>query len=100
MILSLLVILSEVTFAQKAILRDYKIRGAVIDNKGIPVPFANVLLYNSPDSVTTKGTTSDEDGNFEIPATPGNYYLKISFLSYHTKTISDIKIINSGIVLG
>jgi hypothetical protein len=99
MILSLLVILGEVTLAQKAILREYKIRGVVVDSKGVPVPFANVLLYNSLDSVTTKGTTSDEDGNFEISVTTGNYYLKISFLSYITKTISDIKIINSGRIL-
>jgi outer membrane receptor protein involved in Fe transport len=99
MILSLLAIYCGLAIGQKTTLREYKIRGVVIDIKGVPVPFANVLLYNSPDSVTTKGTTSDEDGNFEISATPGNYHLKISFLSYQTKTISNIKVINSGIVL-
>jgi outer membrane receptor protein involved in Fe transport len=98
-ILSVLVFCSGMTIAQKATLREYKISGVVKDIKNIPVPFANVLIYSSTDSVTTKGTTSDEEGRFEITATPGSYYLKISFLSYETKMISDLKIINSGIVL-
>ena len=98
-ILSLLVFCSGLAFGQKTTPRDYTIREVVIDSKKIPVPFANVLLYNSPDSVTTNGTTTDEEGNFEIQATPGTYDLKISFLSYQTKMITGIKIINSGKVL-
>ena len=99
MILSLLVACSGLTIAQKAHINEYKITGVVIDSKNVPVPFANVLLYNSQDSVSTKGTTTDDEGKFEIPSISGSYYLKISFLSYLTRTISDIKIINSGIVL-
>jgi outer membrane receptor protein involved in Fe transport len=100
MILSLLVVYCGLTIAQKAPINEYKIKGVVIDSKNIPVPFANVLLYNNTDSVSFKGTTTDDEGKFEIPANPGNYYLKISFLSYRTQTISNIKIINTGIVLG
>lgn len=99
MILSLLVTICSLTPGQTTTLREYKIKGVVIDSKNVPVPYANVLLYAGSDSVTTKGTTSDAEGRFETSATPGSYYLKISFLSYQTKTISDIKIINSGIVL-
>jgi outer membrane receptor protein involved in Fe transport len=98
-ILSLLVLCSGLTIGQKSTLREYKIKGVVIDSKNVPVPYANVLLYNSSDSVTTNGTTTDEGGKFEIAVTPGSYYLKVSFLSYQTKTISDIKIINNGKVL-
>ncbi|HZY24440.1 MAG TPA: outer membrane beta-barrel family protein [Bacteroidales bacterium] len=98
-VLSLLFVLGVLAIAQKIPTREYQIKGLVIDSKGFSVPFANVLLYNIPDSVTTKGTTTDGEGRFEITATQGNYYVKISFLSYLTKIISDIKIINSGIVL-
>jgi outer membrane receptor protein involved in Fe transport len=99
MILSLLLVCSWLTFAQKVTLREYKIEGVVADNKNVPVPFANVVLYNSKDSTGTKGTTTNEEGKFEIPADPGNYYLKISFLSYQTKTTANIRIVNSGIIL-
>jgi outer membrane receptor protein involved in Fe transport len=99
MILSLLVACSGLTIAQKVHINEYKIKGVVIDSKNVPVPFANVLLYNSQDSISAKGTTTDDEGKFEIPSIPGSYYLKISFLSYITKTISDVKLISSGIVL-
>jgi outer membrane receptor protein involved in Fe transport len=99
MILSLLFVCSCLTFAQKAAPREYKIEGTVSDSKNVPVPFANVVLYNSQDSTGTKGTTTDEEGRFEIQVDPGNYYLKISFLSYQTKTTANIRILNSGIVL-
>jgi outer membrane receptor protein involved in Fe transport len=100
MILSLFIVFCVVTIAQKAPINEYKIKGVVIDNKNVPVPFANILLYNSPDSVSVRGTTSDEEGKFEILAKSGSYYLKISFLSYRTQTIPNVKITNNGIVLG
>ena len=71
--------LTSSAFAQNAILR-----GNVIDkNSGDPIPFANVYLEG-----TTKGTTSDIDGFFnlsEIDA--GAYKLTATFLGYDTVSV-------------
>jgi outer membrane receptor protein involved in Fe transport len=99
MILGLLFSYCGLTIAQKAPVNKYEIKGIIIDNKNVPVPFANVLLYNSQDSTSADGTTTDEEGMFAIPARAGIYYLKISFLSYQTKTIPDIKVSNNGLLL-
>ena len=56
-----------------------------------PLAFANVLIKN-----TTKGTTSDFDGLYEITAvTPGEYTLVFSFLGYETLEIPNV-VVESG----
>ncbi len=51
-----------------------------------PLAFANILIKN-----TTKGTTSDFDGLFELPdVEPGTYTLVFSFLGYETLEIPDV----------
>ena len=40
------------------------IRGKLIDEKGNPFPYANVVLLSLPDSAFISGTTSNEDGIF------------------------------------
>ena len=51
-----------------------------------PLTFANVLIKG-----TTKGTTSDFDGLYEIPdVDPGSYTLVFSFLGYETLEIPDV----------
>ncbi|UNZ00109.1 TonB-dependent receptor [Zhouia spongiae] len=53
-----------------------------------PLPFANVQV-----NATTKGTTTDMDGLFEIGGlTPGTYSITISFVGYETITIPNVKI--------
>ena len=56
-----------------------------------PLAFANVLIKN-----TTKGTTSDFDGLYEITGvTPGEYTLVFSFLGYETLEIPNV-VVESG----
>lgn len=71
---------SQVTTAQSGIsgtLNDGEINDVL--------PFANILIKG-----TTKGTTSDFDGKFEIEIEPGIYTLLFSFVGYETKEITDI----------
>ncbi|TDT41821.1 TonB-dependent receptor [Maribacter spongiicola] len=54
-----------------------------------PLPFANVLLKG-----TTKGTTSDFDGLYEISGIePGTYTVTFSYLGYETVEIPNVEII-------
>ncbi|RCS25956.1 TonB-dependent receptor [Polaribacter sp. WD7] len=57
--------------------------GKVTDNLDV-IPFANVVLKQQNTIVT--GTTTSDDGLFELKITPGNYTLEISFLGYKTYT--------------
>ena len=58
-----------------------QIRGTVNDEKGNPIPFANVFIEN-----TYKGTTSNEQGKYEINLTiKGKYTFVFQYLGYKTQ---------------
>lgn len=77
-----------------------QISGIVINANNEAIPFANVVLYHLSDSSLIKGTTSDIDGKFMLKARAGEYYLKISFLSYETKIISPLQVADKVKALG
>lgn len=59
------------------------IQGKVHDSQAKEMSFANVLLWNKPDSAMVKGVVSDESGNYiflEIPK--GEYYVEVHILGY------------------
>jgi outer membrane receptor protein involved in Fe transport len=43
-----------------------------------PLEYVSLKLFQLPDSVFVKGSFSNPDGKFEILASPGKYYLKLS----------------------
>ena len=57
------------------------VSGSLVDEKGNPVSFANVVLLSSKDSSFVQGTISNEQGIFSIDQTSGNNILK-NFLSW------------------
>lgn len=76
------------------------ISGAVVDNQGAAIPFANAAVYSNLDSTLVGGAASDVDGKFSIKIRPGNYYMRVSFLSYREKIIPNVNVINKDIDLG
>ncbi|NBB76840.1 MAG: TonB-dependent receptor plug domain-containing protein, partial [Bacteroidetes bacterium] len=60
------------------------ITGKVVDENGENVPNATVALYNTQETVLIKGTSSSVDGTFSLNAEPGQYTLRVSFVSYRT----------------
>ncbi|MGB1170108.1 MAG: TonB-dependent receptor [Flavobacteriaceae bacterium] len=67
------------------------IRGNVVDEKGAPIFAATLYLNNN------QGTTSDENGNFQITnVVPGSYNLTASFLGYEAQTKFNIIIKSKG----
>jgi hypothetical protein len=66
------------------------IQGKVQDSQEKEMSFANVLLWNKPDSSMVKGVISDESGNYifsEIPK--GEYFVEVHILGY-AKTHSPV----------
>lgn len=71
-----------------------KVVGTVLDGDfNEPMAFANILVKG-----TTKGTTSDFDGKYELNLDPGTYTIVYSFVGYNTKEITDV-VVKEGEVL-
>ena len=79
--------------AASAKTQDYS--GKVIDQKGEPVAFVNVVLLSLPDSAFVQGAVSDEQGAFHIVTNVGDGLLKLSCVGYETlfvKAANDLTI--------
>src|SRR5690606_20436340 len=59
-----------------------QITGTVIDEEGLPLPGANVIIRN-----TTQGTVTDFDGKFSLEASPEDVLL-ISYIGYIQKEVT------------
>ncbi|MCH2449715.1 MAG: TonB-dependent receptor [Gracilimonas sp.] len=70
-------------FAQKGTLR-----GTIIDDETAETIFGATIYIQS----TGTGTTSDFDGKFELQLDPGEYTLRISYISYQTIEIQNVEI--------
>ena len=66
---------------QVIIVDAQSVSGSLVDEKGNPVSFANVVLLSSKDSSFVQGTISNEQGIFSIDQTSGNNILR-NFLSW------------------
>ena len=60
------------------------ITGKVMDMKGEPLAFANVVLLNRTDSAFVKGAVSGEDGSFVIDTSCNGRIIKVSSVGYKT----------------
>lgn len=69
--------LSLLLFTNYTYSQQVKLSGKLIDQKDDPIPNANVVLEN-----TNYGTTTNQDGEFELKAGPGAYTLVVSSLGY------------------
>lgn len=60
------------------------IKGKIVDEKGQPLAFANVVLLNRQDSTFVKGVVSGEDGQFAIDSPCNNGIIKVTSVGYKT----------------
>lgn len=65
-------------------------QGRVVSAKGEAIPFANVILQNESDSSFVMGTTTNEEGIYEMKA-PKSGNLKISCIGYASKIVQNPK---------
>ncbi len=67
---------------KKSNIQQKIISGTVLDNTGEPLPGASII-----EKGTTKGTTTDFDGNFSLTITDQNAILVISFIGFLTQEV-------------
>ncbi len=72
-----MLLLIQIGFAQQR-----QISGTVLEDTGIPLPGASVVIKG-----TTSGTSTDMDGKFQVSAKTGDVIV-VSFLGYKTKSIT------------
>lgn len=60
------------------------ITGKVMNTKGEPLAFANVVLLNRTDSAFVKGAVSGEDGSFAIDSSCNSGIIKVTSVGYKT----------------
>lgn len=77
-----------VLFAQ-----EYSIKGKIVNEKQEPLSFVNVLLQREKDSTIVQGTSSNQNGVFDIQdIKSGDYLIKISYIGYNIyQKLIDIK---------
>lgn len=63
-----------------------RITGKVVDVNERPVEFATVLVADSDTQKPLSGTTTLEDGSFELETNASNFYIEVSFIGFETKT--------------
>ena len=68
---------------ESTIKRLINIRGAVVDNQGLPLPGVTVKIKG-----TNKGVNTDVNGNYSINVPDQNAVLVFSFIGYGTKEIT------------
>jgi outer membrane receptor protein involved in Fe transport len=80
--LSLLFLFANSSLAQT----EGTVTGTVVDQEDEPLSSASVAMYDSTQSNIITGASTDGDGNFSIDISPGQYVLKITFLSFRPYT--------------
>lgn len=93
----LLMMYAYVVYAQN---NQYTVTGTTVDEKGKAIPYSNVALHSNADSLQIAVTSADDSGKFEINTKPGNYFLKITFVSFEEKVVPNVNVINKNIDLG
>jgi outer membrane receptor protein involved in Fe transport len=70
------------------------LKGVIIDSRsGVPMEYANVVLFSMRDSSIVAGTVTAIDGTFTMEKVPfGRFYLIANFIGFNKITINDIKI--------
>jgi outer membrane receptor protein involved in Fe transport len=83
---------------QKKII-TYSLLGQILDDKNQGLPYVSVALFSVKDSNYVKGVATEPNGKFAVQIPSGNYFAKISFLSFKDKTIPDIRLTNKDVDL-
>lgn len=88
-------------FASICFAQQFDISGRVYDANSTPIAYANVIVLNAENEEIIKGSTTNDDGYFNIEnLSSRNYTIKVSFLGFESflKEIKLIKSIDLGVI--
>ena len=64
---------------------EHHLKGMVVDENNLPLPYANVTLLNPADSTMVGGGVTNESGRFVIPNDHGKVIARITYVGYKTE---------------
>ena len=65
-------------------------RGKVVDEKGEPIPYANVAVLSKADSTVVCGVVTREDGTFNIVTSETDGIMMVTMLGYRTVYLAPV----------
>ncbi len=70
------------------------LKGVISDSQsGVPMEYANVVVFSMKDSSIVAGTVTGTDGSFTLEKVPfGRFYVVANFIGFDKFTISDLRI--------
>lgn len=91
-------LLSLAAYAQSA---PIQISGTVKDaDSGAAIEFATVMVADPTTKTPITGTTTDEEGRFELDVEQANFYIEVSFIGFQNTTITEVTATNGRLALG
>ena len=83
---------------------EMTIKGTVVEsNGGQPVAFATVMIADIETNTAITGTTTLEDGSFEITFRGSEFFVEVSFIGFQSKSFKNLTpengVINLGIIV-
>lgn len=74
-------------------IRKFRVSGKVLNREDqTPLEYATVMLLQASDSVGVAGTVTDLNGAFKLEAKEGSFILKVQYIGYQAKFVSDINL--------
>ena len=61
---------------------EHHLKGLVVDENNLPLPYANVTLLNPADSTMVGGSVTNESGRFVIPYEQARILARITYVGY------------------
>ena len=83
-------VMAAIMMTVTAFAKTPDVTGTVLDEKGEPMPFVNVVLLSLPDSSFVQGAMTDDQGHFQIMTLKNDGVLKVSSIGYETQYLNPI----------
>ncbi len=78
-----------------------QIRGKVQEkDTEIPIEYASIIFMDKTSDETLGGVVTDKKGQFKTTINALNFYVKISFIGFHTQTIREFEVSDNQVDLG
>lgn len=84
------VLIAAIMMTMTAVANTPDMTGTVIDEKGEPMPFVNVVLLSLPDSSFVQGAMTDDQGHFLISTLKNDGLLRVSSIGYETQYLNPV----------
>ncbi len=84
------VLMAAMMMTMTAVATTPDMTGTVIDEKGEPMPFVNVVLLSLPDSSFVQGAMTDDQGHFLISTLKNDGLLRVSSIGYETQYLNPV----------